>query len=87
MTPDEMQGEYDFTAGARGPVVPPPAGKTRITIRIDEDILNWFRHQVEQRGGGNYQTMMNTALRDYINQHTLEDMLRRVVREELHKSA
>jgi uncharacterized protein (DUF4415 family) len=87
MTTDDMQEEYDFSHGTRGPVVPVPAGKTRITIRIDDDILEWFRQHVEHQGGGNYQTMMNTALREYINQHSLEDMLRRVVREELRKSA
>lgn len=87
MTPDEMQDEYDFTAGTRGPVVSVSSGKTRITIRIDDDIIEWFRQYVEQQGGGNYQTMMNTALREYIAQHALEDMLRRVVREELRKSA
>lgn len=84
---DDMKEEYDFTAGIRGPVVPAPTGKTRITIRIDDDIIEWFRRQVEQQGGGNYQSMMNGALRDYINRHSLEDMLRRVVREELQKSA
>jgi uncharacterized protein (DUF4415 family) len=87
MTTDAVQDEYDFTAGTRGPVVPISSGKTRITIRIDDDIIEWFRQYVEQQGGGNYQTMMNTALREFINQHTLEDMLRRVVREELRKSA
>jgi uncharacterized protein (DUF4415 family) len=87
MTTDDMQEEYDFSKGTRGPVVPVPSGKTRITIRIDDDILEWFRQQVAQQAGGNYQTMMNTALREYINQHSLEDLLRRVVREELRKSA
>lgn len=87
MTNNELQDEYDFTAGIRGPVVPAATGKTRITIRIDDDIIDWFRQQVEQSGGGNYQTMMNTALRDYMNRHSLEELLRRVVREELRKSA
>lgn len=87
MTIDDMQDEYDFSRAVRGPVVPAPAGKTRITIRLDDDILEWFRRQVEQQGGGNYQTMMNVALREYINQHSLEDMLRRVVREELSNRA
>ena len=87
MTTDDMQEEYDFSKGTRGPVSPLPGGKTRITIRIDDDILEWFRQHVEQQGGGNYQTMMNTALREYISQHSLEDLLRRVVREELRKSA
>jgi uncharacterized protein (DUF4415 family) len=87
MTADDMQEEYDFTRGTRGPVVPVPTGKTRITIRIDDDVLEWFRQRVEQQGGGNYQTLLNSALRDYLDHHALEDMLRRVVREELQKSA
>jgi uncharacterized protein (DUF4415 family) len=86
MTTDDMQDEYDFSKGTRGSVVPLPSGKTRITIRIDDDIIEWFRASVEQQGSGNYQTMMNNALRDYIHHHTLEDMLRRVVREELQRS-
>ena len=63
-----------------------PSGKTRITIRIDEDILAWFREQVHAAGGGNYQTMINQALRDYVQQRKepLEEVLRRVLREELH---
>jgi uncharacterized protein (DUF4415 family) len=84
---EDMRDEYDFSAGTRGPVVPLPTGKTRITIRLDDDVLDWFRHQVEQNGGGNYQTLINDALQDYIRQHSLEELLRRVVREELQKSA
>ncbi len=83
MTVDDMQDEYDFTTATRGSVVAVPTGKTRITIRIDDEIIEWFRQQVEQQGGGNYQSLMNTALRDYINRHSLEELLRRVVREEL----
>lgn len=78
-----MKDEYDFSKGVRGAVFPMPAGKTRITIRIDDDILNWFRAQVHAAGGGNYQTLMNDALRDHIERHSLEELLRRVVREEL----
>jgi hypothetical protein len=61
------------------------AGKTRITIRLDSEIIDWFRSQVEAKGGGNYQTMINNALRDYLNQggEPLESVLRRVIREEL----
>jgi uncharacterized protein (DUF4415 family) len=66
-------------------VVPTPAGKTRITIRIDDDILDWFRSLVNKAGGGNYQTTMNQALREFIERETLEPMLRRVVREELRR--
>jgi hypothetical protein len=61
------------------------AGKTRITIRLDSEIIDWFRSQVEAKGSGNYQTMINNALRDYIHQggEPLESVLRRVIREEL----
>ena len=58
--------KYDFSKGKRGPVVPPSPGKTRITIRIDNDILKWFREQVHAAGGGNYQTLLNRALREYM---------------------
>ena len=80
-----MRKEYDFSRGKRGPVVPVPKGKTRITIRIDDDVLAWFRNQVEEAGGGNYQTLMNSALREHIQRATepLEETLRRVVREEI----
>ncbi len=80
-----MRKEHDFSQGKRGPVAPAQPGKTRITIRIDTDILNWFREQVNLKGGGNYQTMMNDALRACIQHHdkTLEETLRKVIREEL----
>lgn len=79
----EMKKEYDFSKGKRGPVVPPDFEKTRITIRIDNDILEWFRRTVDEAGGGSYQTMMNQALREYITRETVEKTLRRVLREEL----
>jgi uncharacterized protein (DUF4415 family) len=80
-----MKKEYNFSKGKRGAVVPTPKGKTRITIRIDDDILEWFRGEVEAAGGGNYQTLINLALREYITrqQEPIESILRRVVREEL----
>ncbi len=78
-----MREEYDFSKGTRGAIVPTPAGKTRITIRLDSDIVEWFRNQVERRGGGNYQTMINDALGDYItsDRETLEQTIRRVLEE------
>ncbi len=81
----ETEREYDFSKGSRGAIVPVPPGKTRITIRIDDDVLDWFRDQVSHAGGGNYQTLMNQALREHIEQRadTLEQTLRRVLREEL----
>ena len=80
-----MKREYDFRGGKRGPVVKVPPGKTRITIRLDDDILAWFRRQVHAAGGGNYQTLINQALREYMSadREALEKTLRRVLREEL----
>ena len=80
-----MVQEYDFSKGKRGPVVPVSKGKTRIAIRIDDDVLAWFKEQVEQSGGGNYQTLMNAALREHIQRsdEPLEEILRRVLREEI----
>lgn len=84
-----MKAEYDFNQGKRGAIDPTPPGKTRITIRLDNDILDWFRAQVNAAGGGNYQTLINNALRAYIQQQSepLEEILRRVVREELKRAA
>ena len=64
-------------------------GKTRITIRLDDEILEWFRQQVHSVGGGNYQTMINAVLRDYVRRQNepLEATLRRVIREELKSAA
>jgi uncharacterized protein (DUF4415 family) len=78
---------YDFSKGRRGAVVPVPPRKTRITIRIDTDVLDWFRQQVNVAGGGNYQTLMNQVLRTHVEQREdgLEEMLRRVLREELQR--
>lgn len=80
-----MRKEYDFSQARRGPVVSVAPGKTRITIRVDDDVLEWFRAQVHDAGGGNYQTLINQALRGVMEQalEPLEKVLRRVVREEL----
>jgi uncharacterized protein (DUF4415 family) len=85
-----MEPTYDFSQGKRGPIVPLTPNKTRITIRLDDDILNWFRQQVHLAGGGNYQTLINDVLRNYIEQNKpdrepLENTLRRIVREELQR--
>lgn len=84
-----MSDEIDFRNGTRGAIDPLPAGKTRITMRLDDDVLEWFRQHVHAAGGGNYQTMMNSVLRDYVRrQHeSLETTLRRVIREELQNVA
>jgi uncharacterized protein (DUF4415 family) len=80
-----MKKEYDFSRGKRGAVIKTPPRKTRITIRLDDDILQWFRDQVHEAGGGNYQTLINSALREYKDrkEESLRDTLRSVVREEL----
>ena len=80
-----MKPEYNFKKAKRGAVVPISKTKTRITIRIDSDVLDWFRDQVEQAGHGNYQSQMNEALREHIRKakESLEETLRRVIREEL----
>ena len=77
--------EYDFEKAEQGAVVKPMPGKTRVTIRIDTDVLSWFRNQVHEAGGGNYQTLMNEALREYIRYRDdmFENILRKVIREEL----
>lgn len=80
-----MRKEYDFSQAKRGPVIPVSSGKARITIRLDEDLLEWFKEQVHAAGGGNYQTLINGALREYVEgkREPLEETLRRVIREEL----
>lgn len=81
-----MKAKYDFSKGKRGAVIPTAGNKVRITIRLDRDIIDWFRTKVEEQGGGNYQTMLNDALRAYMKHQDqpLEEVIRRVVREELH---
>ena len=80
-----MKKEYDFSKGHRGPVIKPPPSKTRITIRLDEDVVEWFKEQADAAGGGNYQTFINLALREFIESkaESLDARIRRVVQEEL----
>ena len=80
---DEMLKEYDFRKGVRGAVIS-HKGKTRITIFIDTDILEWFRDEAEREGQG-YQTAVNQALRNYIRQdkRPMLDIVREAVRKEL----
>jgi uncharacterized DUF497 family protein len=78
-----MKREYDFSKGKRGAIVPPEPGKTRITIRLDNEILDHFRKRVHQMGGGNYQTLINDALHEYVRGASLEKVVRQAVREEV----
>jgi len=79
-----MRPEYDFSKGKRGAVIA-QRGKTRISIFIDNAVLDEFRARAEKAGTG-YQTMMNEALRRYlseIEQPVTEKVLRHVLREEI----
>ena len=75
----------DFSKGKRGPIVKPDPNKVRITIRLDADVIEYFKNIVHEVGGGNYQTLINDALREHIQVHDkgLEKTLRKVIREEL----
>jgi uncharacterized protein (DUF4415 family) len=83
-----MKKEYDFSSAKRGSVIKPATGKTRVTIRLDDQVLNWFRTRAEQAGGRNYQTAINDVVRRYIQRKVepLESTLRRVIREELRRA-
>ena len=84
-----MKASYDFSKGKRGRVLPPepePLGKVRITIRLDEDLVDHFLQQADATGGAiGYQTLINEALRQHVEGKApkLEETLRRVLREEL----
>ena len=82
-----MKKEYDFTKGKRGPVMR-PRGKTRITIHIDDAVLEAFRERADAEGRG-YQTMINEALREHLGRSgelVSAETIRRIVREELRKT-
>jgi uncharacterized protein (DUF4415 family) len=83
-----VKKEYEFSKAKRGSIIPVPHGKTRVTIRLDNAILDWFRNQVDKAGGGNYQALINDALRDHIarKREPLESTIRRVIREELRRA-
>jgi uncharacterized protein (DUF4415 family) len=84
-----MKPQYDFSKGKRGRIVPTETeqrGKTRITIRLDEDLVDYFLQEAERSGGSaGYQTLINDALRQHVEGTApkLEDTLRRILREEI----
>ncbi len=84
-----MKASYDFSKGKRGRILPPepePAGKVRITIRLDEDLVDHFLKESDSYGGTmGYQTLINQALRQHVEGKApkLEETLRRLLREEL----
>ncbi len=82
-----MRANYDFSKGKRGRVIHPQSRvKTRITIRIDEDLVDHFLKEADASGGSKgYQTLINEALRQHVEAKApkLEETLRRIVREEI----
>jgi uncharacterized protein (DUF4415 family) len=79
----ERYRDIDFSGARRGPVVRPEPGKTKISIRLDNTVLDYFRALVEKAGGGNYQTLINEALLECVHRRSTLDVVRQVVREEL----
>lgn len=79
----EKYRNIDFSRAKRGPVVKPEPGKTKISIRLDNSVLKYFRGLVDKAGGGNYQTLINDALLERVRRRSTLDIVRQVVREEL----
>jgi uncharacterized protein (DUF4415 family) len=79
----EPYRDIDFSGAKRGPVIPMEPGKSKISIRLDNAVIDYFRAQVERAGAGNYQTLINDALVAYIQQRSVIEAVRQVVREEL----
>jgi uncharacterized protein (DUF4415 family) len=84
-----MKREYDFSKAKRGAVVSVPKTKEKITIRLDREVIDWFRAEVDRAGGGNYQRLINEALRGHMarSEEPLEKTLRRVIREEIRRAS
>ena len=79
----EKRRDIDFSRARRGAVVKPEPGKTKISIRLDNAVIEYFRQAVDQAGGGSYQTLINDALLAHIDRGSTLDVVRQVVREEL----
>jgi uncharacterized protein (DUF4415 family) len=81
-----MKKTYDFSAGKLGPIAPAAPGRTPITLHLDDKVIDWFRQQVNDANGGDYQALINAALCEHIRRRSndeLEETLRKVIREEL----
>ena len=79
-----MKKEYDFSKAKRGPILP-ATGKTRITAYLDDVVIERFK-ALSQATGKGYQTLINDALRAYLEldqKPVTVATLRRVIREEL----
>jgi uncharacterized protein (DUF4415 family) len=79
----EKYRDIDFSRARRGAVVKSGPGKTKISIRLDNAVIEFFRVAVDKAGGGNYQTLINDALLEHIHRRSTLDAVRQVVREEL----
>ena len=79
----EKYRNIDFSRAKRGPIVKPEPGKTKISIRLDNAVLKYFRNLVDKSGGGNYQTLINDALLEHVHRRSTLDIVRQVVQEEL----
>ena len=79
----ERYRDIDFSRAKRGAVVRPEPGKTKISIRLDNSVIEFFRTAVDRAGGGNYQTLINNALLEHLHRRSTLDAVRQVVREEL----
>ena len=79
----EKYRDIDFSRAQRGAVVKPEPGKTKISIRLDNTVIEYFRDLVDKAGGGNYQTLINDALLEHVHRRSTLDVVRQVVREEL----
>jgi uncharacterized protein (DUF4415 family) len=79
----EKYRDIDFSRAKRGAIVKPEPGKTKISIRLDNTILQYFRSLVDKAGGGNYQTLINSALLEHVHRRSTIEVVRQAVREEL----
>ena len=79
----EKYRDIDFSCAKPGAVVKPEPGKTKISIRLDNAVIAFFRTVVDRAGGGNYQTLINDALLEHIHRRSTLDTVRQIVREEL----
>src|SRR2546428_5275021 len=79
----ERYRNIDFSRARRGPVIKPEPGKTKISIRLDNGVLQYFRDVVDKAGGGNYQTLINDALLEHVHRRSTLHVARPGVREKL----
>jgi uncharacterized protein (DUF4415 family) len=82
----EPYRDIDFSRAKRGSVIKPEPGKKKISIRLDNTVLEYFRTLVERAGGGNYQSLINDALLAHIHQQSVLEAVRQVIKEELSAS-